>query len=236
MFGRWKRTPCRFTGPGICPSWASGWPCRWSRWQARGQLATRRFRRFPSVRGAAARPLRGSAPRGWRVAGRRPDGADRRESADYRFSAHSPACQGVKGLPNRFPDSVVEAIRQCQVLGIRAGHAPHRVIESGRLSSTAECSSGPAVSSRAAGIARCLTSRAASSRSSGRQFAIRAVRTRSDRVKDAVSRAYVEKVQHAGRAEIPHATSAVRNRARRPPSSRQRLVPRELDRSKIAPS
>jgi hypothetical protein len=99
----------------------------------------------------------------------------------------------VKGLPNRFPDSVIEAIRGCQVLGIRAGHAPHRII----------------------GIWAVVVDRRVFVRSwslrprswyrtflddpsgiieiGGRQFAIRAVRTRSDRVKDAVSRAYVEK-------------------------------------------
>ena len=109
------------------------------------------------------------------------------------FSVHSPTSRDVKGLPNRFPDSVVAAIRQCQVLGIRAGQAPHRTI----------------------GIWAVVVERRVFVRSwslkprswyrtflddpsgiieiGGRQLAIRAVRTRSDRVKDAVSRAYVEK-------------------------------------------
>jgi hypothetical protein len=99
----------------------------------------------------------------------------------------------VSTLPNRFPDAVVDAIAASQMLGIRAGRAPHRVI----------------------GIWAVVVERRVFVRSwslkprswyrtfledpqgiisiEGRVLRIRAVRTRSDRLKDAVSRAYREK-------------------------------------------
>jgi hypothetical protein len=101
-------------------------------------------------------------------------------------------------LPNRFPDAVVEAIRGCQVLGIRAGAAPHRII----------------------GIWAVVVERRVFVRSwslkprswyrtfmaeprgiievGGRVLKVRAVRTRSERLKDAVSRAYLAKYHTPG--------------------------------------
>lgn len=108
----------------------------------------------------------------------------------------------MKRLTNRFPDAIVEAIRICQVLGIRAGRAPHRVI----------------------GIWAVVVERRVFVRSwslkprswyrtfledahgviqiEGRELKVRAVRTRSDRLKDAVSRAYREKYHTPGALEF----------------------------------
>lgn len=101
-------------------------------------------------------------------------------------------------MPNLFPDAVVEAIRACQVLGIRAGQAPHRII----------------------GIWAVVVERRVFVRSwslkprswyrtfledprgliqiGGRELKVRAIRTRSERLKDAVSRAYLAKYYTPG--------------------------------------
>ena len=101
-------------------------------------------------------------------------------------------------MSNRFPDDVVDAIGVCQVLGIRAGRTPHRVI----------------------GIWAVVVERRVFVRSwslkdrswyrtfledptgviqiGGREFPVRAVRTRSDRVKDARVSRLCREVPYAG--------------------------------------
>lgn len=101
-------------------------------------------------------------------------------------------------MPNRFSDTIVDAIRDGRILGIRAGRMPHRVI----------------------GIWAVVVERRVFVRSwslkprswyrtfledppgvivvNGRELKVRAVGTRSDRLKDAVSRAYLEKYHTPG--------------------------------------
>jgi hypothetical protein len=95
--------------------------------------------------------------------------------------------------PRRFPEDIVEAVRGCQVLGIRAGSGPHRII----------------------GIWAVVVEDRVFVRSwsvkphgwyhtfredpqgvmeiAGRELPVRAVQTRSERLKDAVDQAYLAK-------------------------------------------
>jgi len=119
----------------------------------------------------------------------------------------------VKALPIRFPDSVVEAIRSGQILGIRAGRAPHRTI----------------------GIWAVVVERRVFVRSwslkprswyrtfledpqgiivvAGREWKVRAVQTRSERLKDAVSRAYLEKYSTPGAIKFARDLGGAKSRA-----------------------
>jgi hypothetical protein len=119
----------------------------------------------------------------------------------------------VKVLPSRFPDSVVEAIRSGQILGIRAGRAPHRTI----------------------GIWAVVVERRVFVRSwslkprswyrtflddphgiivvEGREWKVRAVQTRSERLKDAVSRAYLEKYHTPGATKYARDLGRAKSRA-----------------------
>jgi hypothetical protein len=116
-------------------------------------------------------------------------------------------------LPNRFPDAVVDAIGASQVLGIRAGRAPHRVI----------------------GIWAVVVERRVFVRSwsvkprswyrtfledprgvihiGGRELPVRAVRTRSERLKGAVSRAYLEKYHTPGALKFARDLGGPKSRA-----------------------
>lgn len=131
-------------------------------------------------------------------------------------------------LPNRFPESVVRAIRNGQILGIRAGRAPHRVI----------------------GIWAVVVERRVFVRSwslkprswyrtflldprgvivvEGRERAVRAVRTRSDRLKDAVSRAYLEKYHTPGAIKFARDLGRAKSRA-----TTTELVPASRDAGKM---
>ena len=130
-------------------------------------------------------------------------------------------------LPNRFPDSVVRAIRNGQILGIRAGRAPHRVI----------------------GIWAVVVERRVFVRSwslkprswyrtfledprgvivvEGRERAVRAVRTRSERLKDAVSHAYLE-------YHTPGAIKFARDLGGRSRATTTELVPASREAGKTA--
>lgn len=98
----------------------------------------------------------------------------------------------------RFPKNILETIRDEKILGIRAGIKPHRVIGiwavvvEGRVF-VRSWSMKPRSWYRTfleepTGIVVV----------SGREFPIRAVNTRSERIKDAVSRAYREKYNTPG--------------------------------------
>jgi hypothetical protein len=122
-------------------------------------------------------------------------------------------CLGATALPNRFPDAVVDAIRASQVLGIRAGRAPHRVI----------------------GIWAVVVERRVFVRSwsvkprswyrtfledprgvihiAGRELPVRAVRTRSEGLKDAISRAYLEKYHTPGALKFARDLGGPKSRA-----------------------
>jgi len=136
----------------------------------------------------------------------------------------------VNSLANQFPDAVVDAIRACQVLGIRAGHGAHRII----------------------GIWAVVVERRVFVRSwsvkprswyrtfledpggviqiGGRELKVRAIRTRSERLKDAVSRAYLAKYHTPGALRFARDLGRAKSRATTtelvPASSRSRAPSR----------
>jgi hypothetical protein len=97
-----------------------------------------------------------------------------------------------------FPKRVVDAVHEGKILGIRAGTAPHRtigiwaVVVEGRVFvrswSRKPRSWWRTFLEEPAGIIEV----------EGRRIKVRAVQTRSERLKDAVSRAYLEKYDTPG--------------------------------------
>lgn len=103
-----------------------------------------------------------------------------------------------KSRAHRFPSKVVDAIRDAQILGIRAGTRPHRVIGiwvvvvEGRVFVRSW-------SVKPEGWFRMFQEEPRGIMVVGtREIRIRAVLTRSERLKDAVSRAYLEKYHTPG--------------------------------------
>ena len=112
----------------------------------------------------------------------------------------------------RFPPDVVDAIRGCQVLGIRAGTAPHRIIGiwavvvHGRVFvrswSLKERSWYRTFREEPVGVIEIA----------GREIPVRAVRTRSERLKDAVDQAYLSK--YSTRAALKYARDLCQEKSR----------------------
>lgn len=98
----------------------------------------------------------------------------------------------------RFPREVLEALRAGKILGIRAGAGPHRVI--GLWMVVAEGRLFVRSWSRTPGgwHATLLTDPRATIQIAGREIRVRAVQTRSERLKGAVDRAYREKYRTPG--------------------------------------
>ena len=98
----------------------------------------------------------------------------------------------------RFTAPVLDAIRDCQVLGIRAGRGPHRIIGIWAVVVDGR------VFARSWGVKPDGWYRAfvreprGIVQVAGREIRVRAVRTRSERLKDAISRAYREKYHTPG--------------------------------------
>ena len=117
----------------------------------------------------------------------------------------------------RFPASFIDAIRDSKILGIRAGSAPHRfigiwfVVVGGRIFirswSLKERSWYHTFRSDPRGRMHIegKTMRA-------REVAVRAVMTRSERLKDAVSRAYLEKYDTPGSVKFARDLGRKRSR------------------------
>src|SRR6476660_8757265 len=102
------------------------------------------------------------------------------------------------GTQRRFPDEVVAEIRDNKILGIRAGTAPHRfigiwaVVVEGRVF-VRSWSLKPRSWYRTF-----LVEPRGAVQVGGREIAVRAVRTRSERLKGAVDRAYLAKYSAPG--------------------------------------
>jgi hypothetical protein len=98
----------------------------------------------------------------------------------------------------RFPDDILAVIREGKILGIRAGTQPHRIIGiwavvvEGRVFvrswSLKPRSWYRTFLEEPRGVVQVA----------GREIAVRAVRTRSERLKDAIDRAYLEKYNTPG--------------------------------------
>src|SRR6266481_9020983 len=99
---------------------------------------------------------------------------------------------------DRFPKAIVNAIRDAKILGIRAGTKPHRIIGiwavvvEGRVF-VRSWSLKPRSWYRTF-----LEEPRGAIQVAGREIPVRAARTRSERLKDAVDRAYLEKYNTRG--------------------------------------
>jgi hypothetical protein len=136
----------------------------------------------------------------------------------------------------RFPAGVLAAIRDGQVLGIRAGTQPHRIIGiwavvvEGRVFvrswSLKPRSWWRTFLEEPRGIVEV----------SGRTIPVRAVPTRSERLKDAIDRAYLEKYDTPGALKFARDLGRARSRATTtelvPVASRGRMLRSEAGRAR----
>src|SRR5438067_10934371 len=124
-------------------------------------------------------------------------------------------------MKGRFPAGVVAAIRDGKIIGIRAGSEPHRfigiwvVVVEGRVF-VRSWSLKPRSWYRTF-----LEEPRGTIQVAGREIPVRAVQTRSERLKDAVDRAYLEK--YKSRGAIKYARDLGRSTSR---ATTTELVPR----------
>lgn len=113
----------------------------------------------------------------------------------------------------RFADGILAAIRDGKVLGIRAGTRPHRfigiwaVVVAGRVF-VRSWSLKPRSWYRTF-----LEEPRGAVRVSGREIPVRAVRTRGERLRDAIDRAYLEKYNTPGSIKYARDLGRARSRA-----------------------
>jgi hypothetical protein len=113
----------------------------------------------------------------------------------------------------RFPDEVLAAIRDGKILGIRAGTQPHRfigiwaVVVDGRVF-VRSWSLKPRSWYRTF-----LEEPHGAVQVAGREISVRAVRTRSERLKGAVDRAYLQKYNTPGSAKYARDLGRAKSRA-----------------------
>jgi len=121
----------------------------------------------------------------------------------------------------RFPPIILEAIRDGKILGIRAGTGSHRII--GIWAVVVERRVFVrSWSVKATGWYRTfLEEPRGVIQIAGRQIPVRAVRTRSERLKDAISRAYLAKYHTPGSVKYARDLGLARSRA-----TTTELVPR----------
>jgi len=121
----------------------------------------------------------------------------------------------------RFPRNVVAAIRDGQIIGLRAGTEPHRfigiwaVVVEGRVF-VRSWSLKPRSWYRTF-----LEEPRGAIQVAGREISVRAVQTRSERLKDAVDRAYLEKYHTPGAIRFARDLGRAKSRA-----TTTELVPR----------
>src|SRR5919201_3467453 len=128
----------------------------------------------------------------------------------HACSSERGACMKAK---RRFPDDILSAIRASNILRIRAGTQPHRfigiwaVVVEGRVFvrswSLKPRSWYRTFLEEPRGVVQV----------GGREIAVRAVRTRSERLKDAVDRAYLEKYDTPGSIKYARDLGRAKSRA-----------------------
>src|SRR5438132_9950886 len=97
-----------------------------------------------------------------------------------------------------FPQNILDAIRASHILGIRAGTGPHRFIGIWTVVVEARVFVRSWSLKPRSWYRTFLEEPRGAIQVAGREIEVRAVRTRSDRLKDAVDRAYLEKYHTAG--------------------------------------
>jgi hypothetical protein len=142
------------------------------------------------------------------------------ERAGTHLHAEIQKGTGVKAT-RRFPDDVLAAIRKGMVIGLRAGTQPHRfialwaVVVEGRVF-VRSWSLKPRSWYRTF-----LADPRGVIQVAGDEFRIRAVHTRSERLKDAVDRAYLEKYHTPGSIKFARDLGSAKSKA-----TTTELVPR----------
>jgi hypothetical protein len=112
-----------------------------------------------------------------------------------------------------FPEDILTAIRDGKILGIRAGREPHRIIGiwavvvEGRVFVRSWSLKPRSWYRTFLEDPRGIIS------VDGREFEVRAVRTRSERLKEAVSRAYLEKYHTPGSIKYARDLGRAKSRA-----------------------
>ena len=130
------------------------------------------------------------------------------QKAGWRREAYNPPMR-----TRRFPARIVAAVRDGKILGIRAGTEPHRFI--GIWAVVVE----DRVFVRSWGLKprswyrTFLEEPRGRIQAAGRNVAVRAVRTRSERLKDAVSRAYLTKYDTPGSVRYARDLGRAKSRA-----------------------
>lgn len=113
----------------------------------------------------------------------------------------------------RFPDEILAIIRDGKIIGLRAGTQPHRfigiwaVVVEGRVF-VRSWSLKPRSWYRTF-----LEEPRGVINVDGKELPVRAVRTRSDRLKDAIDRAYLEKYKTPGSIQYARDLGSARSRA-----------------------
>ena len=95
--------------------------------------------------------------------------------------------------PRRFPKDIVAAIQKSQVLGVRAGNAPHRIIGIWAVTVESRVFVRSWSLKERSWYRTFLEEPEGVIAIDGREFPVRAVQTRSERLKDAVDQAYLAK-------------------------------------------
>lgn len=132
--------------------------------------------------------------------------------AGHASAARTPREPRVR-TKRRFPGAVVAAIRDGRILGLRAGTQPHRfigiwaVVVEGRVF-VRSWSLKPRSWYRTF-----LVEPRGAIQVAGREISIRSVRTRGERLKDAVDRAYLEKYNSPGAIKYARDLGRAKSRA-----------------------
>jgi hypothetical protein len=125
------------------------------------------------------------------------------------------------GPKGRFPSRVVAAIRDGQILGIKAGTAPHRIIGIWAVVAEGRVFVRSWSLKPRSWYRTFLEDPRGVIEVSGRRIRVRAVHTRSERLKDAVSQAYLDKYNTPGSLKYSRDLGRARSRA-----TTTELVPR----------
>ena len=113
----------------------------------------------------------------------------------------------------RFPDDVLAAIRKGLIIGLRAGTQPHRFIALWAVVVERRVFVRSWSLKPRSWYRTFLEEPRGVIQVGDRQFAVRAVQTRSERLKDAVSRAYLEKYHTPGSIKYARDLNRAKSRA-----------------------
>lgn len=101
-------------------------------------------------------------------------------------------------MPRRFPKDTLEEIRRGNIIGIRAGSKPHRFIGIWTVVVEDRVFVRSWSLKPRSWFRTFLEDPTGTININGNEFPVRAVRTRSDRLKDVISRAYLDKYKTPG--------------------------------------